>query len=67
MRNFIDLNEVPLDGSLVIWEKSCGVGYLSNTTGLSTSYTAPTVAGERDITASYGPLRAGAKIIVIKK
>jgi len=48
-------------------EKSCGVGYLSNATDLITTYTAPTVAGERDITASYGALRAGAKIMVINK
>jgi len=63
----IDANEVPLDGSLVIWEKCCGVGSLSSASGLITTYTAPTVAGERDIIASYGALRAGAKIMVINK
>lgn len=63
----IDSNEVPLDGSQIIWEKCCGVGSLSNTTGLSTTYTAPTVAGERDVTATRGPLRVGAKIMVINK
>jgi len=63
----IDANEVPLDGSLVIWEKCCGVGSLSSASGLITTYTAPTVAGERDVTASYGPLRAGAKIVVVNK
>ncbi len=63
----IDSNEVPLDGSQIIWEKCCRVGSLSNTTGLSTTYTAPTVAGERDITATCGPLRVGAKIMVVNK
>jgi len=64
----IDSNEVPLDDSQIIWEKCCGVGSLSNTTGLSTTYTtASRVAGERDITASYGPLRAGVKIIVVNE
>lgn len=63
----IDANEVPLDGSLVIWEKCCGVGSLSNTSGLTTTYTAPNVSGERDVIANCGPLRVGAKIMVINK
>lgn len=63
----IDSNEVPLDSSQIIWEKSCGVGSLSDTSGLITTYTAPTVAGEKDIMVEYGPLRAGAKILVINK
>ena len=63
----IDSSEVPLDGSQIIWEKSCGVGSLSSTSGLTTTYTAPTVTGDRDIMANCGPLRAGAKIIVINK
>jgi hypothetical protein len=63
----IDANEVPLDGSLVIWEKCCGVGSLSNTSGLTTTYTAPTVAGERDIIVNCGPLRVGAKVIVVNE
>jgi hypothetical protein len=63
----IDLNEISLDGSQIIWEKSCGVGSLSDTSGLTTTYTAPAVAGERDIMIQCGPLRAGAKIIVINK
>ena len=63
----IDSNEIPLDGSQIIWEKSCGVGSLSDTSGLTTTYTAPTVTGERDIMANCGPLRAGAKIMVINK
>jgi hypothetical protein len=63
----IDSNEIPLDGSQIIWEKSCGVGSLSDTSGLTTTYTAPTVTGDRDIIANCGPLRAGAKIIVVNK
>ena len=63
----IDSNEVPLDGSQVIWEKSCGVGSLSDTSGLTTTYTAPTVTGEKDIMANCGPLRTGAKIEVVNK
>jgi len=62
----IDSNEIPLDGLQISWEKSCGVGSLSNTSGLTTTYTAPTVTGGRDIMANCGPLRAGAKIIVVK-
>lgn len=63
----IDSNEVPLDGSKVNWVKCCGVGSLSNTSGLTTTYTAPTVAGERDIVVECGPLRAGAKIMVVNE
>ena len=63
----IDSNEVPLDGSKVNWVKCCGVGSLSNTSGLTTTYTAPTVAGERDVVVEYGPLRAGAKIMVVNE
>ena len=63
----IDSNEIPLDGSQIIWEKSCGVGNLSDTSGLNTTYTAPTVAGDRDIIASCGPLRTGVKIVVVNK
>lgn len=63
----IDSNEVPLDGSQIIWEKSCGVGSLSDAFGLSTTYTAPTVTGDRDIMANRGPLRTGVKIMVVNK
>jgi hypothetical protein len=63
----IDSNEIPLDGSQIIWEKSCGVGSLSDTSGLAITYTAPTVTGDRDIMANCGPLRTGAKIMVINK
>ena len=61
----IDSNKIPLDGSKVNWVKCCGVGSLSNTSGLTTTYTAPIVAGERDIVVEYGPLRAGTKIVVV--
>ena len=63
----IDSNEVPIDGSQVIWEKSCGVGSLSDTSGLTATYTAPTVTGERDLMANCGSLRTGAKIVVVNK
>ena len=63
----IDSNEVPLDSSKVNWVKCCGVGSLSNTSGFTTTYTAPTVAGERDIVVEYGPLRAGAIIMVVNE
>ena len=63
--NDIDSNEVPLDGSQIIWEKSCGVGSLSDKSGLTTTYTAPNVTGDRDIIANCGPLRTGAKIVVV--
>ena len=63
----IDLNEVPLDGSKVNWVKCCGVGSLSNTSGLTTTYIAPTMAGERDIVVECGPLRAGAKIMIVNE
>lgn len=63
----IDSNEVPLDGLKVNWVKCCGVGSLSNTSGLTTTYIAPTVVGERDIVVEYGPLRAGTKIMVVNE
>ena len=63
----VDSNEVPLNGSQIIWEKSCGVGSLSDTSGLTTTYTAPTVTGERDLMANCVSLRTGAKIRVINK
>ena len=63
----IDSNEIPLDGSQIIWEKTCGVGSLSDISGLATTYTAPTVTGDKNIMASFGPLRAGSKIIVVSE
>jgi len=62
----IKLNEVPLVGSKVTWTKTCGVGNLSPTTGLSTTYTAPSTSGPRNISGHYGSLSTGAVIIVEK-
>src|SRR5665648_161565 len=61
----LKLNEVPLDNSKVTWTKQCAVGKLSPTTGLSTTYTAPTIAGERNITAYYNNLQTGAVVIIL--
>lgn len=58
-------NEVPLDNLKVTWTKPCGVGNLSPTTGLSTTYTAPFIAGERNITAYYNNLQTGAVVIIL--
>ena len=63
----IDSNEIPLDGSQIIWEKTCGVGSLTDISGLTTTYTAPTVTGDRNIMANCGPLRTGSKIIVVNE
>jgi len=63
----INSNEIPLDGSQIIWEKTCGVGSLSDMSGLTTTYTAPTVTGDKNIMANFGPLRAGSKIIVVSE
>jgi len=62
----LKLNEVPLDGSKVTWTKCCGAGDLSPTTGLSTTYTAPSSPGERDISAHYENLNTGAVVIVVR-
>lgn len=61
-------NEVPVEGAKVTWTKSCGVGKLSPTTGLSTTYTAtaPLVPGERNISAHYNNLGTGAIVIVVE-
>lgn len=58
------LNEVPLDAAKASWTKGCGVGELNPGTGLSTTYTAPEIAGVRDIAAHYSSLRVGAKIYI---
>jgi len=58
-------NEVPLDNTKVTWTKGCGVGSLSPTTGLTTTYTAPSTPGERNITAQYNNLKTGAIAIVV--
>jgi hypothetical protein len=59
-------NEVPIGGSKVTWTKCCGVGELSPTTGLSTTYTPPPIVSERNITAHYENLATGAIILVTK-
>jgi len=59
-------NEVPLDSTKVIWTKPCSVGNLSPTIGLSTTYTAPSVPGKRNITAHYNNLQTGAIVIVVE-
>lgn len=63
----LKLHEVPLESSKVTWTKCCGVGNLSPTTGLSTTYTAPSIPGKRNITAQYNNLKTGAVIIVVKE
>lgn len=60
----IESNEVPLDGLKITWTKSCNVGELSPTTGLSTTYTAPSIPGKRNITAHYNKLGTDAIIEV---
>ncbi|GAI11068.1 unnamed protein product, partial [marine sediment metagenome] len=55
----LKLNEVPLDSSKVTWTKCCGVGELSPTKGLSTTYTAPSIPGKWNITAQYNNLKTG--------
>jgi len=63
----LKLNEVPLEDLKVIWTKCCGgVGALSPATGLSTTYTAPSTAGERNITGYYNNLQTGAVIMVTR-
>ena len=59
-------NEVPVEGAKVTWTKSCGVGNLSPTTGLYTTYTAPLVPGERDISVHYNNLGTGAIVMVVE-
>jgi hypothetical protein len=60
------LNEVPLDSAKVTWTKLCGVGSLFPITGLSTTYTAPSIPGKRNITAQYNNLKTGAIVIVVE-
>ena len=62
----IKLNEVPLENSKITWTKSCDAGELFPTTGLSTTYTAPSIPGKRNITAHYNKLGTGALIKVIE-
>jgi hypothetical protein len=58
-------NEVPLENSKVTWAKGCGVGSFSPAAGLTTIYTAPSISGERNITAQYNSLKTGATVIVV--
>jgi hypothetical protein len=62
----LKLNEVPLVSAKVTWTKCCGVGDLSPTIGLSTTYTAPSSPGERDISAHYENLNTAANVIVVR-
>jgi len=59
-------NEIPLDSAKVTWTKPCGVGSLSPIIGLSTTYTAPSILGKRNITAQYNNLKTGAIVIVVE-
>lgn len=58
-------NEIPLESSMVTWAKACGVGSFSPATGLTTTYTAPSTLGERNITAQYNSLKTGAAVTVV--
>ena len=58
-------NEIPIESSIVTWTKGCGVGSLSPATGLTTTYTAPYISGERNITAQYNNLKTGAAVIIV--
>jgi len=59
-------NEVPVEGAKVTWTKPCGVGSLSPIIGLSTTYTAPSIPGERNISVHYNNLGAGAIVMVVE-
>jgi len=60
-------NEVPMEGSKVTWTKYCGVGELSPTSGLTTTYTSPPIVSKRNITAHYENLATGAVILISKE
>jgi hypothetical protein len=62
----LKLNEVPLESSKINWTKSCDVGELSTATGLSTTYTAPSIPGRRNISAYHNKLGTGAIINIIE-
>lgn len=62
----LKLNEIPLDSSKATWTKPCGVGSLFPIIGLSTTYTAPSILGKRNITAQYNNLKTGAIVIVVE-
>jgi len=60
-KNFI---EVPLDGTKVTWSHCCNVGEVNPKTGLSTTYTAPSTSGPRNVTATYNNIKRTASITV---
>ena len=60
-KNFV---EVPLDGTKVTWSHCCNVGEVNPKTGLSTTYTAPSTSGPRNVSASYNNLKRTASITV---
>ena len=62
--DFFSKNEVPLDGKMIEWSKTCAVGKLNPVYGLDTTYTAPEISGIWNISAHYGSLGAGAKVYV---
>jgi len=59
-------NEVPLDSAKVTWTKPCEVGSFFPIIGLSTTFTAPSILGKRNITAQYNNLKTGAIVIVVE-
>lgn len=59
--------EVYINGDLVNWTKCCGVGELNPIVGLSTIYTAPDIAGNRNISAHYKSLSTGTTVNVTDK
>jgi len=60
-KNFI---EVPLDGTKVTWSHCCNVGEVNPKTGLSTTYTAPSIPGERNVSATYNSFKSTVFITV---
>ena len=59
------INEIPIESSIITWTKGCGVGSLSPATGLTTTYIAPPIPGERNITVQYNNLKTGATVTVV--
>jgi len=61
----LKLNELPLLNDKVTWTKCCGVRELNPRIGLTSIYTAPLVAGSRDVSTHYENLTTGAIINVL--
>jgi len=59
-------NEVPIENTKVIWTKPCSIGSLTPNVGLSTTYTATSIPGNRNITTQYDNLQTGAIVIVVE-